>query len=197
MIGRRRLPGNQGRRPNAGRLNCHIATGRPSGPRVRNPLVGIRELIAGDAAGRAARGYLPAEFHRMNASGIHAQQQKISEVAIDAAPRPPKGTGSHRRPTSVEIGSCRLGLFARRAGVHVDFHANRHFHDFWSFPSHLRSPYQMARQIAAPNKNRAAPPIAQAGICSGHLLVPDLNGCASARVPGFQAGHGAESDIVT
>jgi hypothetical protein len=30
---------------------------------------------------------------------------------------------------------CR-SLFARSAGVHVDFHADRHFDDLWSFPAH-------------------------------------------------------------
>jgi hypothetical protein len=31
-------------------------------------------------------------------------------------------------------------LLARRAGVHVDLHAHRHFNDLWSFPSHLGLP---------------------------------------------------------
>jgi hypothetical protein len=31
-------------------------------------------------------------------------------------------------------------LLARRAGVHVDLHANRHFNDLWSLPSHRGSP---------------------------------------------------------
>jgi hypothetical protein len=31
-------------------------------------------------------------------------------------------------------------LFARGAGVHVDFHANRQFDDFWSFPGHSSLP---------------------------------------------------------
>jgi hypothetical protein len=31
-------------------------------------------------------------------------------------------------------------LLARRAGVHVDLHANRHFNDLWSLPSHLGLP---------------------------------------------------------
>jgi hypothetical protein len=31
--------------------------------------------------------------------------------------------------------STRL-LFTRRAGVHVDFHAHRHFHNLRSFPTH-------------------------------------------------------------
>jgi hypothetical protein len=40
------------------------------------------------------------------------------------------------------IRSCRFRLFASRTGVHVDFHANRHFNDFWSPPGHLRSPLE-------------------------------------------------------
>jgi hypothetical protein len=31
-------------------------------------------------------------------------------------------------------------LFARGAGIHVDFHANRHFDDLRCFPGHLISP---------------------------------------------------------
>jgi hypothetical protein len=31
-------------------------------------------------------------------------------------------------------------LLARRAGVHVDLHANRHFNDLWSLPSHWGLP---------------------------------------------------------
>src|SRR5260221_13478304 len=34
----------------------------------------------------------------------------------------------------------RVVLLARSAGVHVDFHADRHFHDLRSFPSHSGSP---------------------------------------------------------
>jgi hypothetical protein len=67
-------------------------------------------------------------------------------------PVPIRELGHNRRSTSVEIGSCRLRLFASRAGVHVDFHANGHFDDFWSFPGHLCSPSQAARQIAVVNQ---------------------------------------------
>jgi hypothetical protein len=35
---------------------------------------------------------------------------------------------------------CRKRLFAGRAGVHVDFHANRHFDDLGGLPGHCRSP---------------------------------------------------------
>jgi hypothetical protein len=38
-------------------------------------------------------------------------------------------------------------LFARRAGVHVDLHAHRYFDDFWSLPSHLRSPPAPSRVL--------------------------------------------------
>jgi hypothetical protein len=31
-------------------------------------------------------------------------------------------------------------LFALRAGVHVDFHANQHFNDLRCFPGHLANP---------------------------------------------------------
>jgi len=33
-------------------------------------------------------------------------------------------------------GSSRSGLFARCAGIHVDFHAHRHFDNLWSLPVH-------------------------------------------------------------
>jgi hypothetical protein len=41
-----------------------------------------------------------------------------------------------------------LVLLARSAGVHVDFHADRHFHDLRSFPSHSGSPKGIERDIA-------------------------------------------------
>jgi hypothetical protein len=39
-------------------------------------------------------------------------------------------------------------LFAGRAGVHVDFHAYRHFDDSRSLPGHFNSPSRRGRQIA-------------------------------------------------
>ena len=49
----------------------------------------------------------------------------------------PEGKLRHnRRSTSVTIRSYRFRLFAGGAGVHVDFHADRHFNDFWSLPGH-------------------------------------------------------------
>jgi hypothetical protein len=39
-------------------------------------------------------------------------------------------------------------LLARSAGVHVDFHADRHFHDLRSFPSHSGVSQGIERDIA-------------------------------------------------
>jgi len=39
----------------------------------------------------------------------------------------------------------RSRLFAGRAGIHVDFHANRHFDDLWCFPGHSKSPSRAGR----------------------------------------------------
>jgi hypothetical protein len=44
--------------------------------------------------------------------------------------------------------SCRKRLFAGRAGVHVDFHADRHFDDFRGLPGHFRSPSQVGTTFA-------------------------------------------------
>jgi len=41
--------------------------------------------------------------------------------------------------------SPRCGLFANCAGVHVDFHAHRHFDNLRSFPGHSGLPSIMAR----------------------------------------------------
>jgi len=47
---------------------------------------------------------------------------------------------------SVEPGrSLRRGLFTRSAGVHVDFHADRHFDNFRSLPGHSILPWNSAR----------------------------------------------------
>ena len=42
-------------------------------------------------------------------------------------------------------------LLARCAGVHVDFHAHRHFDNLRSFPGHLGLPSSLARCRAAGN----------------------------------------------
>ena len=55
--------------------------------------------------------------------------------------RASSGKRCFRQSTSVEIRNCRYRLFASRTGVHINFHANRHFDDFWSLPSHFRSPF--------------------------------------------------------
>jgi hypothetical protein len=38
------------------------------------------------------------------------------------------------------VGQNTSQLLARRAGVHIDLHANRHFNDLWSLPSHWGLP---------------------------------------------------------
>ena len=57
--------------------------------------------------------------------------------------------------------STRL-LFTRRAGVHVDFHAHRHFHNLRSFPTHQASPKQCWHDVRAGIKTRLTSNIAQA-----------------------------------
>ena len=49
-------------------------------------------------------------------------------------------------------------LFAGRTGVHVDFHADRHFDDFWSLPSHFRSPLEPHGRFAVPRQTIGCPP---------------------------------------
>src|SRR4051794_31635069 len=52
-------------------------------------------------------------------------------------------------------------LFARGAGVHVDFHADRHFDDFWSFPGHRGLLIFVARALRR-QQPRTMPAAAQA-----------------------------------
>lgn len=47
-------------------------------------------------------------------------------------------------------------LLARSADVHVDFHADRHFHDLRSFPSHSGSP-QVLSEVLSATSRRAKP----------------------------------------
>ena len=51
-------------------------------------------------------------------------------------------------------------LFAQSAGVHVDFHADRHFHDLRSFPGHSGTPKGLSATSRRP-KPRAASVTAQ------------------------------------
>jgi hypothetical protein len=39
-------------------------------------------------------------------------------------------------------------LLAGGAGIHVDFHAHRHFDDLWCFPGHFGSPLLVNRLAA-------------------------------------------------
>jgi hypothetical protein len=71
-------------------------------------------------------------------AGLYVRALKISEVAAEVVRKSPERelvtTGN---PPPWKIRHCRFRLFAGRAGVHVDFHANRHFNDFWSLPGHF------------------------------------------------------------
>jgi hypothetical protein len=53
-------------------------------------------------------------------------------------------------------------LSTRRAGVHVDFHAHRHFHNLRSFPTHQASPKQCWHDVRAGIKTRLTSNVAQA-----------------------------------
>src|SRR5437879_6366838 len=53
-------------------------------------------------------------------------------------------------------------LLTRRAGVHVDFHAHRHFHNLRSFPTHQASPKQCWHDVRAGIKTRLTSNVAQA-----------------------------------
>jgi hypothetical protein len=90
--------------------------------------------------------------------------QAISGAAAGVASRPGAERCRNRRSTSVAMRSCREALFASRTGVHVDFHAHRHFDNFRSLPSHFSSPSRTERQIAVGEKDRTTPQTVQAGI---------------------------------
>lgn len=78
----------------------------------------------------------------------------------------------NRQSTSVEIRSFSFRLFASRTGVHVDLHADRHFDNFWSLPSHLRSPLKRNGRLPYRSNDRTTPEIAQADF----LHAPLCNG---------------------
>ena len=44
-------------------------------------------------------------------------------------------------------------LLTRRAGVHVDFHAHRHFHNLRSFPTHQGPPKECVGTMPVPDQN--------------------------------------------
>jgi hypothetical protein len=53
-------------------------------------------------------------------------------------------------------------LFTRRAGVHVDFHAHRHFHNLRSLPTHQGPPKRCWHDARAGIKTRLPSNVAQA-----------------------------------
>jgi hypothetical protein len=66
-------------------------------------------------------------------------------------------------------------LFTRRAGVHVDFHAHRHFHNLRSFPTHEGLPSTVWHDVRAGTETRLTSNVAQAwkGQTLKHLDAPD------------------------
>src|ERR1700733_5036142 len=75
----------------------------------------------------------------------------VPGIHVLAAFKPRKAWMAGTSPAMTKSESFRCSLFARRAGVHVDFHAHRHFNNLWSFPGHFILP-SLARH-AAPNAN--------------------------------------------
>jgi hypothetical protein len=80
--------------------------------------------------------------------------------------RPGGGAAISRAPARLRAADCRrsradrCSLFARCAGVHVDFHAHRHFDDLRSFPGHsgLPTSLQVVWREIAPRLNLGRPP---------------------------------------
>jgi hypothetical protein len=66
-------------------------------------------------------------------------------------------------------------LLTRRAGVHVDFHAHRHFHNLRSFPTHQGFSQAVLARLRAGIKTRLASDIAQArkSRCRRHAGMSD------------------------
>jgi hypothetical protein len=67
---------------------------------------------------------------------------------------PPRSSRSEPKFAPGARRCSRSQLFARRAGVHVDLHANGHFNDLRCFPSHFVLP-NVATLL--PHKNKAKP----------------------------------------
>ena len=84
-------------------------------------------------------------------------------------------------------------LLARSAGVHVDFHADRHFHDLRSFPSHSGSP-KVLSATSRGAKPRAGSPVVQAPIRMPNASVSILRGrtSLSGKASSLLVKHGAE-----
>jgi hypothetical protein len=84
-------------------------------------------------------------------SSVRNAELKTSEVAADIVRNPLSGSVvTTSRPPPWKYEAVAFRLFASSAGVHVDFHANRHFDDLWSLPGHFQVPFRTERQTAAP-----------------------------------------------
>jgi hypothetical protein len=51
-----------------------------------------------------------------------------------------------------QIEAIRVRLFAGGAGIHVDFHAHRHFDDLRRFPGHFGSPWSKPDELRPADK---------------------------------------------
>jgi hypothetical protein len=58
------------------------------------------------------------------------KQEAENLLESDSLPGPQQQVAGAGQTVSTRL------LFTRRAGVHVDFHAHRHFHNLRSFPTH-------------------------------------------------------------
>ena len=76
---------------------------------------------------------------------------------LDRTPAAARSSGAPPEPGR----TFRCGLLARCAGVHVDFHAHRHFDDFRSLPSHSGSSQLVWRDVHAGAEPRAPSDAAQ------------------------------------
>ena len=96
---------------------------------------------------RQVRGRDLAEFRLTSIANIRRDWQQEMRKAATSAAAPAATAGA---------GQNALQLLARRAGVHVDFHAHRHFDDLRSFPSHLGLPSSMVQHSHRAERKTAA-----------------------------------------
>jgi hypothetical protein len=92
---------------------------------------------------------------------------------------------------TVGAGQNASRLLACRAGVHVDLHANRHFNDLRSLPSHLALPCSGATRTGAERKTAArltqglaeSIPVSTNATTFAHLVSAILSGRPSIAIP--------------
>jgi hypothetical protein len=138
-----------------------------------------KNLLASTFTGRSGPDRLQNEMNLSKRGFNHAEKRRTAIVEVSVLCRSIVGprcladrTTPARRglPATPENRRCpgqvaaKSLLFARRAGVHVDFHADRHFNDLRCLPGHYSLPHVAVRSPR--EKSRTAPKLAQAGILS-------------------------------